>query len=304
MNRYSAVSLDSYRLAKYADQHSCYVCGGGNSFDAELCRHCFAPMALAHQAGTNKKAQPQLVTTIGTSNVGKTVYLGMLMDMLSRQAQPPQAVIRGAFSLTLQQSAMAALADCLFPEKTPAEPDRWNWVHCTLKSQEARKCELVMADMAGEAILEEIDHPNSFPVIGAMARKCAGALLMVDSLRLQEGRHEQEHFAMKVLSFLKELDVPCKRTWRDRPIALVLTKADQSEICFDDPASFVKHHAPGVWKICTSQFTDVGFFASSVTGACAYRVGGAGRVRIPLRVEPRGIIQPFAWLTQRLPVLK
>ena len=84
MSKDSTQILDSYRLAQYAVQVPCYICGGGNTFDAELCRACYAPMALAHQANT-QKIHPQMIATIGSSGVGKTVYLGMLMDMLSRQ---------------------------------------------------------------------------------------------------------------------------------------------------------------------------------------------------------------------------
>jgi hypothetical protein len=38
-----------------------------------------------------------------------------------------------------------------------------------------------------------------------------------------------------------------------------------------------------------------------MAGACAYRdVAGVGRVRVPLRVEPRGIVEPFHWLVQQV----
>jgi len=61
--------LESYRLAQYSVQVPCYVCGEGNTFDAELCRHCFAPMALSHHA-ENQKTKPLMVAVIGTSGVG------------------------------------------------------------------------------------------------------------------------------------------------------------------------------------------------------------------------------------------
>src|SRR4051812_31084166 len=102
MIRDTAVELDSYRLAQYAVQVPCYICGNGNTFDAELCRHCLAPMALAHQANC-QKLRPRMIATIGPSGVGKTVYLGMLIDMLSRQPSGMQLLARGAFSITLQQ---------------------------------------------------------------------------------------------------------------------------------------------------------------------------------------------------------
>ena len=61
--------LESYRLAQYAVQVPCYICDQGNTFDSELCRHCQAPLALAHQA-RSQKVKPQMVATIGTTGFG------------------------------------------------------------------------------------------------------------------------------------------------------------------------------------------------------------------------------------------
>ena len=97
------VPLESARLVEYADPIPCYVSEGQNNFDAEYCRYCSAPMALAHQANS-QKLFPQMVATVGASGVGKTVYLGMLMDMLSRRPKHVQLLARGAFSITLQQT--------------------------------------------------------------------------------------------------------------------------------------------------------------------------------------------------------
>ena len=74
--------LESYRLAEYAIPIPCYICEGENTYDSEFCRHCFAPMALAHQANS-QKIRPRMLAVVGASGAGKTVYLGMLMDMLT-----------------------------------------------------------------------------------------------------------------------------------------------------------------------------------------------------------------------------
>lgn len=299
------VELDSYRLAQYVHGVPCYVCDEPNVFDAEMCRKCLAPMALAHQSKTQKYL-PQMVAVLGASGAGKTVYLGMLMDLLSRPGSPLQVLARGAFSITLQQMTMAALARCEFPDKTSNEPDSWNWIHCLVTAGSRHTgTELILPDMAGEAIVEEVDHPGSFPVIRALLSKCAASLVLIDAIRLEESRHEQEHFAMKVLSFLDELPAQSRRGWRDQPIAVVLTKADQAESCFRDPAKFVREHAPGVWRQATERFKQVRFFASGVAGSCAFRLTmGGHRHRIPLRIEPRGIREPFEWTISNVKPLK
>ncbi len=301
MIKEGTLHLDSYRLASYAVQVPCYICGGGNTFDAELCRHCCAPMALAHQANT-QKVRPRMVAAIGTSGVGKTVYLGMLMDMLSRMPDRLQLLARGAFSITLQQITTAALSRGEFPDKTPNEPDRWNWVHAQVRAQKQRHpVDLIMPDMAGEALLEEIEHPRSYQVIRSLLSQCGGVLMLVDASQLGSGTLEQDYFAMKLLSYLIELDEDPKTGWPSRPIALIFSKADEREDCFIDPAAFAARHASGLWRLCQERFREVQFFASGVAGSCAYRnVPKLGRVRVPLRVEPRGIIEPFEWLIGRI----
>ncbi|MDZ4821386.1 MAG: hypothetical protein SGJ20_20685 [Planctomycetota bacterium] len=297
----SLLPMESFKLAEYAQQIPCYICSMDNSYDAEMCHWCQAPMALAHQANS-QKLRPKMLAAIGASGVGKTVYLGMLLDMLSRQPQRMQILARGAFSITLQQTAIAALARREFPNKTPNEPDHWNWMHCQV-TMPTRKhsAELIIPDMSGEAVLEEVDHPNTYRAIPAFLRHCSGILLLIDAVQLMEGSREQDYFSMKLLSYLSELDDDPKRGWKHRPVALIFTKADQVERCFDDPAAYAKQHAAGLWQHCRKRFRNHQFFASGVAGACSTRfVRGRGQITSPLRIEPRGIIEPFEWLVGQM----
>ena len=295
------VPLDSYRLAQYVAQVPCYICSGPNTFDAELCRHCFAPMALTHQANT-QHLHPQMIATIGATGAGKTVYLGMLTDMLSRCNDQLQILARGAFSISLQQHTMKALSRCDFPDKTPNEPDRWNWVHSQVRMKSRKRpLEIIMPDMAGEAILHETDHPNSYPVIRSLLTQCAGIVVLVDAQRIAEGHQDQDFFTMKLLSYLMELDDDPKNGWPSRPVALVFSKADQCEECFSDPSMFAQKQAPGIWQQCRERFKHCRFFASGVAGVCANRLEvGRCYVQTPLRIEPRGIVEPFRWLLEQL----
>ncbi len=297
--------LESFRLAQYAVPMSCYICETDNTFDSEFCTHCSAPMALAHQARSLKHA-PQMMATIGAAGVGKTVYLGMLMDMLSRQPQRMQLLARGAFSITLQQTTLGALSRCEFPQKTPNEPDRWNWVHCQIRRpHKRRQIELIMPDMAGEALLEEVDHPHTFRVVRAFLQKCTGALILIDAVKLKEGNADQDYFTMKLLSYLSELARDRKHGWAKRPIAMVFTKADQCEECQDDPETYAENHAAGLWQYCKEKFRYCRYFAAGVAGTCASRESMTeGHTAVPLRIEPRGIIEPFEWLLDRLPTIK
>ena len=294
--------LESLRLARYAVPIPCYLCGSDNTFDAEYCTHCQAPMALAHQTD-DEKTSPQMIAVAGASGAGKTVYLGMLIDMLSQLPERTQLLARGAFSITLQQTTVSALSQCEFPAKTPNEPDRWNWVHCQVRRPKQRKpLELVLPDMAGDALIEEVNHPHTFRIVRSFLKKCTGAMILVDAIQLQEGARDPDYFTMKLLSYMAELTEDSKSDWSQRPVALIFTKVDQCEECRDDPATFAKTHATRLWQHCRQRFGRHRFFASGVAGACAWRESlSDGRVQTPLRVEPHGIIEPFEWLLDNLP---
>ena len=86
-------------------------------------------MALAHQAESVRHA-PRIIAVLGPAGVGKTVYLGMLMDILTRQVGLPHTTARGPLSISLQQTTATALSTGWFPEKTARNPEHWHWVHC------------------------------------------------------------------------------------------------------------------------------------------------------------------------------
>jgi hypothetical protein len=293
------VEMDSYRLAAYTVQCPCYICGGGNNFDSELCRHCQAPMALSHQA-SSQKVHPRMIAAIGPSGAGKTVYLGVLTDMLSRQEDNIHLLARGAFSITLQQHTMSSLSRCEFPTKTPNEPDRWNWVHCQVLRKRHKPVELIMPDLAGEALLEEVEHANTYPVIRSFLTKCSGVMVLIDAQRAEGGDSDEDFHTMKLITYLSELSHDPKTSWQNRPVALVFTKADQCEDCFSDPAEFAKRHTQGLVQQCRERLKRHHFFAVGVAGAIGYHIDGDGRIYVPLRVEPRGIIAPFQWLLDEL----
>ncbi|MFZ5832914.1 MAG: TRAFAC clade GTPase domain-containing protein [Planctomycetota bacterium] len=299
------VPLESYRLAQYAVPIPCYICESENTFDAEYCTHCSAPMALAHQAKT-QGVRPRMLAVVGASGAGKTVYLGMLMDMLSRRADGLQLLARGAFSISLQQTTIAALARCEFPQKTPNEPERWNWVHCQVRRpRQKRPLELIMPDMAGEALLEEIDHPHTYRVIHSFLQKCSAAIVLIDAATFHESNVDHDYFTVKLLTYLSELRDDTPGNWTKKPVALVLSKADQYEECMEDPASYARQHATGLWQQCQERFACHRFFATGVAGGCAWRdVRGEGRLQVPLRIEPRGIAAPFEWVLGSLPAEK
>src|SRR5688500_2220348 len=119
---------------------------------------------------------------------------------------------RRALPITLQQTSIAAQIRREFPNKPPNEPEQWNWMHCQVSMHERRNAaELIMPDMSGEAILEEVDHPHTYRVIRSFLEKCAGIMILIDAVKLMEGCRDQDYFSMKLLSYLSELDDNPKR---------------------------------------------------------------------------------------------
>ncbi len=118
MSRMNIEPLESYRLGRYALPIPCLLCGHDNLFDADACRHCSAPMALARSALRQKKHTiPQVLATLGPDGSGKSVFLGVLLDILSRQRERMDFTTCDASSVALQQEAIAALRVANFPRQ-------------------------------------------------------------------------------------------------------------------------------------------------------------------------------------------
>jgi hypothetical protein len=102
---------------------------------------------------------------------------------------------------------------------------------------------------------------------------------------------------MQLISYLDSLQSSQRGRKVATPVALVFTKADLCEEAIDDPTSFARANAPGLARQCESRLRNYRFYCSAVAGSTAKLVDPyGGETLIPLRIEPRGIIEPFAWL--------
>lgn len=299
MATWGTQTLECYDLFERARQTACYICGQGNGVNVKNCRHCGAPTALSH-GGDPRRAKPHRVAVLGGPGVGKTVYLGMLMDMLSRQRGALQIRARGAYSVSLQQTVMTALAGHCFPPPTPPDPQGWNWVHCEVTRARRRTVEIVLPDLDGTSFVREIDHPHSCVLVRHFLLPCVAAMVLIDASQLEHGEHDQDYWAMKIAAFLRDLDQNRKTGWHRRRLALVFTKCDQAEACFDDPARFARARVPGLWRFCQDRLPRHQFFATSIVGAAARMIHRGESRWVPLRIEPRGVVEPFSWLTEPL----
>ncbi|RJP30759.1 MAG: hypothetical protein C4547_16310 [Phycisphaerales bacterium] len=279
----------------------CLICETANKPDAVVCSKCYAPMALIHEAYVQQR-EPCIVSIIGDSNVGKTVYLGMLLDMLTKRAGDFEAVPKGAYSVNLQHTVISYLAARKFPPKTPTEVDQWHWAYYQIaKKRGTRLYDLVMPDMAGEALAAEIAAPKTYTVIRNLLDKSAGALLLVDAAVAAAGSPQPDFFALKLLSYLDGVFAHKPGQRIDAPVGIVLCKADYCPDSFDDPRRFAHTNLNRVWNLCETRFSHYEFFAASCVGALGYGQDEEGNIiPHPLHVSPRGILEPFEWILSKL----
>ncbi|MBC8351039.1 MAG: hypothetical protein H8E66_03580 [Planctomycetes bacterium] len=300
MSRLTQTPLESYTLAHYAVDVPCFVCEGGNRHDAERCRHCYAPMALTYQVTDKRSTKPQVLAVIGPRGAGKTSYLGMLCDSVLRQQDVSQTVARGAFSVSLQQQVISRLVRQKFPMATPEDAESWNWNHLQVVGSNCRRTrELIFPDISGAVMEREFDDGAS-PITRAFLKRCTGAIVLLDTQRIDRGDPTPDFFAMKLLSYLCEFGTKRSESWRHKPIAFLFTKADRSQVCMESPREYAETYAQGAFRQATSSLKRFKFFASSVAGASINLEIDGAPVSLPLRVEPRGIREPFDWMLNQL----
>ncbi len=285
------------------DAAPCLICGKTNMASAAVCVDCGAPMAIAHDIKAQQR-EPQIVSIIGESNVGKTVYLGFLLDMLTQRAGDFEAIPRGAYSVDLQQTVISHMAQRTFPPKTPMEMNQWYWAYYQIFQKHPRPkwVDLLMPDMAGESLAAEVAAPSTFRPIRDLLTRSAGLMLLVDAALAANGSARPDFFAVKMLSYLYSMCGVRGDERIETPVAIVLCKADYCPECFDHPQRFVQANLTRLWNLCENRLTCVEFFACSVVGSLAYATapGDDYVVPIPLHTALQGVLEPFEWIVQRL----
>jgi len=285
----------------------CLICGAANRPKAFLCNSCYAPMALVYDT-IDQRREPNIVSVIGESNVGKTVYLGFLLDMLSQRAGDFEAIPKGPYSIDLQQNVISHMSNRCFPPKTPMEPDQWHWAYYQVRKRgrKSRWIDLVMPDMAGETIAAEMAAPESFRVIHNLLEQSAALMLMVDAGLAANGSARPDFFAIKMLSYIDSIYQTRRNEKIDIPVAIILSKSDYCPECFDDPYYFVKANLNRLWSLCEDRFGNAAYFACSVVGSLGYATsdhdpqGEGFVVPIPFHTALQGILEPFEWIVNQI----
>ncbi len=294
----------SVTYAPIRNANDCLICKTPNSENAVLCGTCSAPMAIVRDSIAQERT-PQIVSVIGDSNAGKTVYLGFLLDMLAQRAGEFEAVPKGAYSIDLQQNVIAHMAHRTFPPKTPMEPNQWYWAYYQIlqRGPTHKWVDLIMPDMAGESLAAEIAAPKTFKVIHSLMTQSKGSVLLIDAAQAANGSTHPDFFALKMLSYIDTMFTTGREDRIKTPTAIVLCKADYCPEVFDHPRAFVEANLNRLWNMCESRFENVEFFASTVVGSLGYATSGGADdyvVPVPLHTALQGILEPFEWIIDQL----
>ncbi len=284
----------------------CACCDTRLSASDEFCNECQTPASLSKTVATRVGTQ-NFVSVLGPSNAGKTVYLGLLLDMLSKGDVAFRGMASSAFSVDLQEQVVMALERRTFPEKTPSEADAWKWLHCQISIAEkksTRNVDLISPDFAGEAIAMEVNQAGIYPAIQHVVRKSSGLMILCDSMRVRDGGSGEDLFAMKLASYIAELHGLASDGKRGRStgpaVAIVFTKCDGCPEAIEDPAAFASNNTSRLFEYCSRTFSRHAFFAASVAGSSGMLADSSGRqMRVPFHIQPHGVIEPLQWIVSQ-----
>lgn len=285
---------------------ACACCGRPLGSGDGFCAQCQTPADLSRTVASRESGH-QFVSILGASGAGKTVYLGLLLDLLSKGAGRLRGLATSPFSISLQEQVVTALQHRVFPEKTPAEADEWSWLHCQITApgkKGEKQVDLLAPDFAGEAIAMEVNQSGMYPIIQNVVAKSRGLLILCDSLKVRDEGSAEDLFAMKLASYIAgahpHAAVPGKKSKPCGPaIAVVFTKCDSCAEAQEDPQAFAANNVPRLWEFCRQTFARHAFFSASVAGGSGVLADSTGQhLRIPLHIEPHGISEPLEWIIE------
>ncbi len=288
----------------YSNAPPCVCCDSQMTTLDEYCLECHTPAEITASVH-NRRASPHFISVVGPSNAGKTVFLGLLLDMLCGGAKDLKGVPNGAFSIGLQEQVISALEERRFPEKTPNESDLWKWLHCVVtdsSTKQSKQVDFVAPDFAGEAIAQELEHPGTHAAVSHIVQRTAAFLLLCDSVEVRDNGAREDLFAMKLGSYIRQqqgLSEIGKSRDLTPAIAIVFTKADTCPEAAADPRRFMANNMPRFLDYCQHNFPRHDVFSASVVGSSAMLSNDSGAVsRVPFHIQPRGVIEPLHWAIQ------
>jgi len=150
----------------------------------------------------------------------------------------------------------------------------------------------------------EMEKSNTFPTIRTMLKNVEGVIVLFDSERVRDASRSEDIFGVKLVSYLADINTrPAKerRTKIRLPVAFVMTKADECPDAESDVEKFARNHLGGLAQFCEQRFEFFKFFSASVVNGSIETTDRVGaRIRAPLHVQPRGVVEPLKWVMKQM----
>jgi hypothetical protein len=84
-------------------------------------------------------------------------------------------------------------------------------------------------------------------------------------------------------------------------VAIVFTKTDLCDDWIRDPNAFAVANVAGLYAHCRARLENFSFYCSGIAGSTASLIDRDGQeILVPLRIEPRGFIEPLCWMLTKL----
>ncbi len=270
------------------------------------CANCQTPVSLSQSVAASGGGHT-FVSVLGASNAGKTVYLGLLLDILSKGSDEFRGAAASSFSVELQEYVVTELEKRSFPEKTPSESNEWQWLHCKLtmaNKKATQTADLISPDFAGEAIAMEISRPGLYPAVAHVVTRSSGILILCDSVRVRDEGVGEDLFAMKLATYIAEHHQLYGENFGKREngpaLAVVFTKSDACPEAVADPSAFASNNTPRLYDFCRQTFRRIEYFAAGVAGSTGVLADRKGRqMHVPFHIQPYGVLEPLQWIMAR-----
>lgn len=220
---YDEVSMGRYGYVTEANYK-------GQVLNKRLCPHCHNP--IIDGAG---KYDMFLISVIGDTNVGKTVYLTVLQEMLKRDQFKGTMQFMGT---KLEKELCFGNIDKLIHEKKvldasarqkiPPMPFRYTFE--TADNREAKSCIIIFCDIAGE----DCRNAETMEKNGYHIKASSGLLIMIDPTRFntikyntEDGMKIENRYQLEVITAIYRFLIA--NTFEEQtkiPTAIILTKGD------------------------------------------------------------------------------
>ena len=301
----SMLPMESYRLAEFAAQIPCYICGEGNTFDAELCHCCQAPMALRIRRTRKKSAHAWSPPSAPAASARPSTWACSWTCSRGRSTacrSSPAARFRSRLQQTRHLGACALRVPAKDAQR--ARPLELG----ALPGQHARAPQRRRADHARHGRRSDprrgrsSAHLPRHPLVPRASAR--GILILIDAVEAHGRATRPGLLHHEAAELLERAGRRPQARLAAPPGGADLQQGRPVRTLLRRPGRVRAAARPASGSIATSASATTSSFAAGVAGCCLTRLvrGRGKRDLAACAIEPRGIVEPFEWLVKQMKV--